>query len=203
MTKEGRNLFAPHLLKMLLRCTCHNPNLGLATKAPVCKRLGQERDLWVWENVKMNSHTPKWTPMLGVGVPVDSQNFRNRLQKEKLVALMIYITRKLLKHRCPKWARMTHLDIYNTSYGQKKSWSQFDSRPWKGRNQPDSLACRWHATHHWKALDEGYNFGLDPISIEGLHKKLWSHKVADFRPWWFWDSHLRIPGQKAIQMPLL
>ncbi len=27
---------------------------------------------------------------------------------------------KLLKHRCLKWARITHLDIWNISYGQKK-----------------------------------------------------------------------------------
>jgi hypothetical protein len=33
---------------------------------------------------------------------------------------VIYIIRKLLKCRCPKWVRMTHLDIWNTSYGQKK-----------------------------------------------------------------------------------
>jgi hypothetical protein len=30
-----------------------------------------------------------------------------------------YINGKLLEHRCLKWARMTHLDIWNTSYGQK------------------------------------------------------------------------------------
>ncbi len=26
-------------------------------------------------------------------------------------------------------------------------------------------------TRRWKVLDEGYNFGLDLIPIEGLHKK--------------------------------
>jgi hypothetical protein len=35
---------------------------------------------------------------------------------------VIYIIGKLLKCRCPKWARMTHLDICNTSYGQKRGW---------------------------------------------------------------------------------
>jgi hypothetical protein len=33
-------------------------------------------------------------------------------------------------------------------------------------------------TYHWKALDEGYNFDLDLISIKGLHTKLWGLKVA-------------------------
>ncbi len=31
-----------------------------------------------------------------------------------------YIIGKLLECRCLKWARMTHLDTWNTSYGQKK-----------------------------------------------------------------------------------
>jgi hypothetical protein len=56
-----------------------------------------------------------------------------------------------------KMGSMTHLDIWNTSYGQKKGWEpnwQFDSRPQKGENQPDSFACRWRATYHWKAFDE-------------------------------------------------
>jgi hypothetical protein len=42
-----------------------NPSLGLVTKAKVCKTLRQERDPRVWESVRVNSHTPKWTPMLG------------------------------------------------------------------------------------------------------------------------------------------
>jgi hypothetical protein len=85
-----------------------------------------------------------------------------------------------LKRRCPKWARMTHLDVCNTSYDQKKgqesNW-EFDSQPRKVKNQPNSLTCRWHATHHWKALDKGYNFSLDLIPIRGLHK-LWTRKVT-------------------------
>jgi hypothetical protein len=31
-----------------------------------------------------------------------------------------YIIEKILERRCLKWARMTQLDIWNTSYGQKK-----------------------------------------------------------------------------------
>ncbi len=33
---------------------------------------------------------------------------------------VFYIIGNLLKRRCPKWAHMTHLDICNTSYDQKK-----------------------------------------------------------------------------------
>jgi hypothetical protein len=70
------------------------------------------------------------------------------------------------------------LDIWNTSYGQKKgqkSNCQFDSQPLKVRNQPDFLACRWR----WKALDESYNFASDLISIRGLHAKLGRPKVIE------------------------
>jgi hypothetical protein len=80
-----------------------------------------------------------------------------------------------------KWARMSHLDICNTSYGKKKgresNW-QFDSQPQKVGNQPDPGACRWSATHRSKALDESYEFASNLIPIRGLSKELWLCKVA-------------------------
>ncbi len=74
---------------------------------------------------------------------------------------VLYIIRKLLKRRCWKWARMSHLDICSTSYGKKKgrkSNCQFDSRPLKVGNWPDPGVCRWSATHHWKTLNKNYKF---------------------------------------------
>ncbi len=94
---------------------------------------------------------------------------------------IIHIIGKLLKCRCLKWARMTHLDIWNTSYGQKKgresNW-QFNSWPPKVRNPLNFLMCRWRATYCWKALNEGYNFALDLIASRGMHTKLWAPKVV-------------------------
>jgi len=61
-----------------------------------------------------------------------------------------YIIEKILKHKCLKWACMTHLDTSNTSYGQKKGWEsncQFDSRPLKVNNRPNFLMCGWHVTY--------------------------------------------------------
>jgi len=69
----------------------------------------------------------------------------------------------------------------NISYGQKKgreSNCQFDSRPLKIKNCPNFLARKWHATYHWKTLNEGHNFSLKLISIIALHTKLWASKVA-------------------------
>jgi hypothetical protein len=86
-----------------------------------------------------------------------------------------------LQRRCPKWACITHLNIWNTSYVQKKGWEsnwQFDSWPLKVGNRPDLFACRWRATYHWKALNKSYNFTLDFISIRGMHAKLWRPKVV-------------------------
>ncbi len=95
--------------------------------------------------------------------------------------IVLYIIEKIFEHRCLKWAHMTHSNIWNTSYGQKKgresSW-QFDSRPLKVRNCLDSLVCRWCATYHWKALNKSYNFYLDLIAIRGLHATLWAPKVV-------------------------
>jgi hypothetical protein len=87
-----------------------------------------------------------------------------------------------LKCKCLKWARIVHLDIWNTSYGQKKgresNW-QFDSRPLKVGNRPDSLMCRRCATYCCKVLNEGYNFTLNHIAIGGLHKNLCALKIAE------------------------
>ncbi len=72
---------------MLKETPCRNLSLGLATKARACKNEGQEGSMGVTfhapKNAKecegMNPHTPKGTPTLGVGVPVDSQILRERL----------------------------------------------------------------------------------------------------------------------------
>jgi hypothetical protein len=93
---------------------------------------------------------------------------------------VLHIIGKLLKCRFRKWPRMSHLDICIISYGKKKgqesNW-QFDSRPLKVGNQLDPGVCRWSATHCWKVLNESYKFALDLIPIQGLSKKLWTHKV--------------------------
>ncbi len=92
-----------------------------------------------------------------------------------------YIIENLLERRCLQWACMTHFDIWNTSYGQKKGWElnwQFDFCPLKVGNRPNFLMCRWCGTYRWKDLNEGYNFPLYLITIGGLYTKLWGPKVV-------------------------
>jgi hypothetical protein len=137
---------------------CCNLSLGLATKARAYEGVGQESSLGVTfhalESVRecegMNPHTPKWAPILRVGVPMDSQIFRGRLQGSKLIGLKSPLYHwKSLGLRCLKWACMTHLGTYNTSYDQKKgreSNCQFDSQLLKLKNRPYSLVFMWCAT---------------------------------------------------------
>jgi hypothetical protein len=142
----------------------------------------------------MNPHTPrefhfgelesKWTPESSEG------NWRGQ---NSMAWEVFYINGKLLERKYLKWARIAQLDIWNTSYGQKKgresNW-QFDSRPVKVRNRPDFRVCKWCVTYPWKALNKGYNFALDLISIRGLHTKLWRPKVA------------RVPTLTILGLPL-
>ncbi len=127
----------------------------------------------------------------------------NRRGQNSLDWKVTYIIGKLLEHRCLKWPRMTHLDNWNTNYGQKKgqesNW-QFDFRPLKVENCPNFLASRWRATYFCKVLDEGYNFAVELISIGGLHTKVWAPKSRESQLWKFRDSHLGVPGQNAIWM---
>jgi len=114
----------------------------------------------------------RWTPKSSKG---------NCRGQNSISWRVFYINGKILERIYLKWACITHLDIWNTSYGQKKSresnW-QFDSRPLKVKNQPDFHVCRWRATYCWKALNKGYNFASYLISIRGLHTKLWCPKVV-------------------------
>ncbi len=66
---------------------CCNPSLGLATKATTCKGASQEWSPKVTFHVLgslaksegMNLHIHKWAPTLGIGIPMDSQNFKRQL----------------------------------------------------------------------------------------------------------------------------
>jgi hypothetical protein len=108
---------------------------------------------------------------------------------------------KVLKCKCPKWLFISHLDICSSSYGQKKgqesNW-QFDSRPLKVKNRP-APDVRWgSAAWRWKALKEGYKFGLDVIPIKGWGEKLGCSKVLGVQnqdsfgtP--LWESREKVP----------
>jgi len=110
---------------------------------------------------------------------------------------------KVLKRRYRKWPRIGNSDICSPSYGQKKGWEsncQFDFRPLKVENRP-LLDVRFEcATWRWKDLDEGYNFGLDLVTIQLCSWELWRFKVPRVPPGQFRDSISGVPGICAIRM---
>jgi hypothetical protein len=132
----------------------------------------------LWGKCEVATHTPENGTWESSGTPKNSE-FDCRGQNT-LPWGVLYIVGKVLKFRCPKWPRMSHLDICSTSYGQKKgresNW-QFDFRPLKVGNRPDLGACRQSAIRCWKALKESYKFSSDLILIKGLSKELWAAKV--------------------------
>jgi hypothetical protein len=153
------------------------PRLGLAkARAKSEARESHFILLKVWGSEVINYSLKelefRWTP------ESSESNYKGQNPLDQRVS---YIIGKLLERRCLKWAYMTHFNIQNTSYGQKKgresNW-QFDSQPLKVGNHPNFLACKRRATYRWKVLGEGYNFALNLISIKGFHTMLWSPKVV-------------------------
>jgi hypothetical protein len=119
------------------------------------------------------THTPKVRDLESSGT-LEFLEFDNKGKNTSPWGILGVIG-KVLKCKCLKWPRIGHLDIYSSSYGQKKglesNW-QFDSRPLKVGNQP-APNMRWRsAMRHGKALKEGYKFGLDLVPIGGWSEKL-------------------------------
>jgi len=132
----------------------------------------------LWAKCEDETHTPKSENLESSGTPENSElDYRGQ---NTLHWGVIYTVGKVLKCRCPKWPRMSHLDICSPSYGQKKGreskW-QFDSRSLKLGNRPLPNVCRRSATRHWKALKKSYKFGLDLTPIEGRSQEIWVPKV--------------------------
>ncbi len=136
----------------------------------------------VWRSVKEWTLTlPRQLPLWEMESRWTPKTSKSNLRGQTSISCdVLYIIGKLLKRRCLKWARIAHLDIWNTSYGQKKGQKlnyQFDSWPQKVKNRPDLLCYRGRATYRSKALDKSYNFSLDCITIWVLIAKLWGSKV--------------------------
>ncbi len=113
---------------------------------------------------------------------------------------VFYVIGKVLKCKCPKWPRMSHLNIFSTSYGQKKgresNW-QFDSRPLKVGNRSFPNVCSRSATWRWKDFEESYDFGSNLVPIQARGEKLWMPKVPGAQTGTVSRLHLGSPGKKS------
>jgi hypothetical protein len=132
----------------------------------------------LWDKCEDETHIPKSGKLESSGTPKKSElDCRGQIS---LHSNVLGVIEKILKCRCPKWPRMSHLDLCSPGYGQKKgresNW-QFDSWPLKVGNQPLPDICRRSATWHWKALKESYNFGLDIAPIRCHSREIWAPKV--------------------------
>jgi len=144
------------------------------------------------------THTPKSGKMESFGT---SENLEADLRGQiSLHWYVFYINEKLLKRRCPKWHCMGHLDIWSSSYGQKKgqesNW-QFDFRPLKVGNWPLPDIASRSATWRWKALDNSYNFGSNLVPIWVRGEELWASKVLGLQPGTVSGLQLGSPGKKS------
>jgi hypothetical protein len=83
-----------------------------------------------------------------------------------------YIIGKFLELRCLKWVHMT-IWVIKTQVMAKR----------RVGNRHNFLMFIWHATYHWKALDEGYNSISNLTSIGSLHTKLWAPIVMGIPKW--------------------
>jgi hypothetical protein len=136
--KDHHNCFShllhdcPNVYPFCLHACCWLPfTFSLTLLEGLCRN----PTLAKWED---ETHTPKVGDLESSGTPENSElvcRGQNTLHWG-----VIDIIEKVLKCRCPKWPRMSHLDICSSSYGQKKgrgsNW-QFDSRPLKVGNRPD------------------------------------------------------------------
>ncbi len=89
------NVYSSSTNMHITNCYCRNPSFGLATKAKGLQGCGPKGSpgvtSWISESVGkcegVNPHTPKATPALGDGVPVNSRNFRDQFEGSNLNGL--------------------------------------------------------------------------------------------------------------------
>jgi hypothetical protein len=152
----------------------------------------------LWAKCEGEAHTPKSGKLKSSRTLENSERECRDQISSHLGALGVI--RKVLKCRCPKCPRMSHMDICSPSYGQKKgresNW-QFDSWLLKVRNWPVFDVRSGSATWRWKALFEGYNFGLNLIPIGGRGEELRSPKASGVQPGTVSGLHFGSPGKKS------
>jgi hypothetical protein len=143
----------------------------------------------LWPSVGEARHLEKvriWSPP---GLP----NVQSSTTRPKTPCIEVFLVslEKVLKRRCRKWPRISHLDICSPSYGQKKgreSNCQFDSPPLKVGNQPLPNLRIESAIRRWKDLNARYKFGSDLVAIRRRNQDSWAPKVPGLRPGQFRDN---------------
>jgi hypothetical protein len=115
----------------------------------------------LWDKREGEAHTPTSGKLESPGTPKNLElEFRGQNTSHWGV---LYIIEKVLKCRCPKWPRMSHLDICNPSYGQKKGQ---ESNTTKSRESTSSWRlhqkCDMALESSWRELQLWFNPRPDP-----------------------------------------
>jgi hypothetical protein len=152
----------------------------------------------LWAKCEGEAHTPESGKLKSSRTPENlERDCRGQISSHMSV---LGVIGKVLRCRCSKWPRMSHLDICSPSYGQKKgresNW-QFDSRPLKVGNRPVLDVPSKSTTRSWKALFEGYKFGSDLVPIRGWGEELQSPKVPGVQTGTISGLHFGSPGKKS------
>jgi hypothetical protein len=171
---------------------------------------GVQRVQRVWGNEpshsQVNSHVGSWWEWSPKRTPKTSESVLRG--QNSMACCALYNNGKLLKCRCLKWARIAHLNIWNTSYGQKKAWesnsresASFDSWPLKVGNRPLPDIRSESATQRGKLSMRATTLLQITSRSDSAVGRYRSPKSRDSNPGQFWDSHAGVPGKIAIWMP--
>jgi hypothetical protein len=130
----------------------------------------------------MNSHTPKWAPTLGIGVPMDSQILRQQLQRSKPNGL-----RSSLYHWKALGTKMSKMGLHDPfGHLKHKLWPKEGSGViltiWlpttKSHESPQfpcfQVACDIPLKSSWRGLQ----FCFRPHFNQRSTHELWAPKVA-------------------------
>jgi hypothetical protein len=146
----------------------------------------------VWGNEpshsQVNSHVGSWSPKW----ILESSEHNCRGQNPSTWRIL-YIIQKLLKCKCLKWAHITHLDIWSTSYDQEKGQES---------NGTDLISSRaGNVRHIVGELSTRVTTLLETsLQLEVCTRSYVPPKLRESQLWEFQDSHLGVPKQKAIWM---
>jgi len=142
------------------------------------------------------THTPKVGDLESSGT-LECLEFDNRGQNTSDWGVLGVIE-KVLKCKCPKWPRIGHLDIFSSTYGQKK-----------GQETPDHKNS---GIDLFLTFSDGVRWGVGKLSRRAttlVQTSLQSEvgarsyecpKSQESNPGQFWDSNLGVPGKRAIWM---
>jgi hypothetical protein len=117
----------------------------------------------LWRKCEVATHTPENGNLESSGTPENSED-DCRGQNTSHWGVF-YIVEKVLKCRCPKWPRMSHLDICSPSYGQKKG--RESTRSWRALGECDTaLESSRRELQHWFRPRPDRRLGRETMTVQ-------------------------------------